>query len=66
MYTITESAVPGAIRLVGGRNKHEGILQFNFGSQWKRICAYGWTDFETQIVCKELGSFNYARGICED
>ncbi|MED6271675.1 Neurotrypsin, partial [Characodon lateralis] len=45
----------GITRLVGGAGSHEGRLEIFFHGQWGTVCDDGWTESNTQVVCRELG-----------
>uniref|UniRef100_A0A3Q0RS79 Neurotrypsin n=1 Tax=Amphilophus citrinellus TaxID=61819 RepID=A0A3Q0RS79_AMPCI len=45
----------GTIRLVGGTGSHEGRLEIFYRGQWGTVCDDGWTNSNTQVVCRQLG-----------
>lgn len=45
----------GTLRLVGGAVSHEGRLEVFYHGQWGTVCDDGWTDTNTQVVCRQLG-----------
>uniref|UniRef100_UPI000D301F8F neurotrypsin-like n=1 Tax=Maylandia zebra TaxID=106582 RepID=UPI000D301F8F len=45
----------GTIRLVGGAGSHEGRLEIFYRGQWGTVCDDGWTNSNTQVVCRQLG-----------
>lgn len=51
--------VEGSVRLVGGRNKREGVvevcLQSSWGLIWSLVCRDHWDIKESQVVCRQLG-----------
>uniref|UniRef100_A0A3P9DDF5 Neurotrypsin n=1 Tax=Maylandia zebra TaxID=106582 RepID=A0A3P9DDF5_9CICH len=44
----------GTIRLVGGAGSHEGRLEIFYRGQWGTVCDDGWTNSNTQVVCRQL------------
>ncbi|KAM4049934.1 neurotrypsin isoform 1-T1 [Anomaloglossus baeobatrachus] len=55
----------GSIRLAGGRGSHEGRLEVFHNSQWGTICDDGWTELNTQVVCRQLG-YKYGKIILDN
>lgn len=49
----------GAIKLVGGREEHEGNVEIFHNGKWGNICDDEWDKYEADIVCKQL---NYHLG----
>ncbi|XP_034146892.1 neurotrypsin isoform X2 [Esox lucius] len=45
----------GSVRLAGGRESSEGRLEVFYRGQWGTVCDDGWTDSNTQVVCRQLG-----------
>ncbi|XP_053711943.1 neurotrypsin [Synchiropus splendidus] len=45
----------GTVRLSGGAGSHEGRLEVFYKGQWGTVCDDGWTDSNTQVVCRQLG-----------
>ncbi|KAM9770613.1 neurotrypsin isoform 1-T1 [Menidia menidia] len=45
----------GTIRLIGGAAGHEGRVEIFYRGQWGTVCDDGWTDSNTQVVCRQLG-----------
>ncbi|EMP40827.1 Neurotrypsin [Chelonia mydas] len=54
----------GAIRLAGGKGSHEGRLEVHYSGQWGTVCDDGWTEMNTQVVCRQLG-FKYGKSASE-
>ncbi|KAJ7425557.1 Neurotrypsin [Willisornis vidua] len=50
----------GALRLVSGKGSHEGRLEVYHSGQWGTVCDDGWTELNTQVVCRQLG-FKYGK-----
>lgn len=46
------------MRLVGGAKGYEGRLEVHYRGQWGTVCDDGWTQTNTQVVCRQLG-FRY-------
>ncbi|CRK93633.1 CLUMA_CG007163, isoform A [Clunio marinus] len=49
----------GAIRLVGGKEAHEGNVEIFHKGKWGNICDDEWDKYEAEVVCKQL---NYHLG----
>lgn len=45
----------GTVRLAGGAARHEGRLEVFYRGQWGTVCDDGWTNSNTQVVCRQLG-----------
>lgn len=45
----------GAVRLVGGAKGFEGRLEVHYRGQWGTVCDDGWTQTNTQVVCRQQG-----------
>ena len=67
---LIECAV-GDVRLVGGRNQYEGVVEYCTGGQgWRTVCNVTvWTDFEAALACNATGlqgitSGGYRTGLC--
>ncbi|KFP07009.1 Neurotrypsin, partial [Calypte anna] len=50
----------GALRLTNGKGSHEGRLEVYYTGQWGTVCNDGWTELNTQVVCRQLG-FKYGK-----
>ncbi|MBN3301585.1 NETR protein, partial [Amia calva] len=51
----------GSMRLVGGQGSYEGRLEVHYKGLWGTVCDDGWTESNTQVVCRQLG-FRYSPG----
>lgn len=49
------SSLDGTARLAGGTGSNEGRLEVFYHGQWGTVCDDGWTDYNTQVVCRQLG-----------
>lgn len=43
------------IRLVGGVNEHEGLLQVKINGKWGTVCDYGWDVIDAALACHQMG-----------
>lgn len=43
------------VRLTDGTNEHEGRVEVCYGGYWSSLCASGWTENNTMVVCRQLG-----------
>ena len=34
---------------------HQGVLAYYFNQTWGGVCASGWTEQNTQVICNQLG-----------
>lgn len=49
----------GAVKLVGGRDEHEGNVLIFHDGRWGNVCDDEWDKYEADVVCKQL---NYHLG----
>ncbi|KFQ25894.1 Neurotrypsin, partial [Mesitornis unicolor] len=54
----------GALRLTSGKGSHDGRLEVYYTGQWGTVCDDGWTELNTQVVCRQLG-FKYGKSAPE-
>ena len=45
----------GDLRLVGTEKEYEGLLEVCFSQKWGTINGDGWSAFDTQVACRQLG-----------
>lgn len=58
MYTSTveePECTDTDVRLVGGHNALEGVLEICFSGVWGSVCRNGWDDVDAGVVCGQLG-----------
>ena len=48
----------GILRLVGGQNSHEGVLEYCYNGKWSPFCYLD--DEEASVACKQMGYSKYA------
>ena len=55
MYFTDNDTTPWSLRLVGGNNKQEGMIEILYYEIWGTVCDYN-LDFNTaNVVCRHLG-----------
>ena len=59
----TVSCTNGDIRLVGGSNASEGMVEVCYQNYWGTICDYSWDHSDAQVVCSQLGHPRYGNHI---
>uniref|UniRef100_A0A3Q4GFJ1 SRCR domain-containing protein n=1 Tax=Neolamprologus brichardi TaxID=32507 RepID=A0A3Q4GFJ1_NEOBR len=45
---------PDDVRLVGGANNCEGMMELRHLGEWRTVCAFSWTLKDAAFVCKHL------------
>ena len=56
MFTVRGSeCVSGSVRLVGGANAAEGLVEICIFQFWHPMCAEQFSDIEADVVCNWLG-----------
>ncbi len=50
------------VRLVGGKDEHEGRVEIKHDKEWTTVCDTGWDKIDADIICHQLG---YRRAIRE-
>ena len=54
-YFTEDNCVEGDVRLVGGSDAKEGWVEICMNNTWGIVCNDGWSDKNSQVVCKQLG-----------
>ena len=44
----------GDVRLVGSKVPYEGRVEMCFHETWSAVCDKEWTNFDAQVICKQL------------
>lgn len=55
MFFSPALAEEGNIRLLGGRNGHEGRVEVFVDGEWGSVCDDSWGLQDAQVVCRQLG-----------
>ena len=46
---------PPEVRLVGGNNEYEGLLEIRWNGVWGTVCDDGFGNVDAAVVCRQLG-----------
>ena len=49
------SAGPPEVRLTGGNNEYEGLLEIRWNGVWGTVCDDGFGNVDAAVVCRQLG-----------
>ena len=52
---ITSNCRHGDIRLMGGKNNREGIVEICINNLWGRVCTSGWNTGVANVTCRHAG-----------
>ena len=52
---VTSNCRHGDIRLVGGKNSREGIVEICINNLWGRVCTSGWNTRVANVTCRHAG-----------
>ena len=69
IFLNTEACVGGEVRLFGGRNQYEGIVEYCLpdSNQWRTVCEtnnHQWTDLRAMLACNATGLEGVVDGKC--
>ena len=56
---IWNNPYPGQIRLTGGSNSNEGLLEVYCNGQWGTVCDDTFDGTDADVACRQLGYTNY-------
>ena len=43
------------MRLNGGNNSREGLVEIFQNNQWGTVCGFLWDESDASVVCRQLG-----------
>ena len=52
---VTSNCHHGDIRLVGGKDSREGIVEICINYLWYTVCDKGWDNADASVVCRQAG-----------
>ena len=52
---VTSNCRHGDIRLVGGKDSREGIVEICINNLWGRVCTRGWDTGAANVTCRHAG-----------
>ena len=52
---VTSNCRHGDIRLVGGKDSREGIVEICINNLWGRVCTSGWNTRVANVTCRHAG-----------
>ena len=61
---ITSNCRHGDIRLVGGKNSREGIVEICINNLWGRVCINGWDTRAANVTCRHAGFLDTISKLC--
>ena len=54
-FTPVGNVTERSVRLIGGYDSREGIVEIAYNGRWGMLCDDGFTDTDAQSVCQGLG-----------
>ena len=58
IHVYKATCLDGDVRLVDGDTDYSGLLEVCFNQRWGTVNGDGWSNVDTQVVCKQLGYHN--------
>ena len=55
LFSIATTCTNDDIRISGGDNTNQGLVELCIDGKWTSICDDGWGSEEAKVVCKEAG-----------
>ena len=53
--TIPDNCIHGDVRLAGSSSPWQGRVEVCINNLWSSVCDNGWTSYNTQVVCAQIG-----------